>query len=133
MSIQYLMRKEKAMLNSYNKHAPTRHNRFGTMLWVKRDNEKLSTLTGQNSITNADSTLLQMDASKKVNKPKFRGKQTEVLNESNEFGTRVDLTEKARKHLRAFVEDFLDSSFNPLFSSLRKAIRARDRPCGTNS
>ena len=34
--LQGLMQKEKAMLNQYNKHAPTRHNRFGTMIWVKR-------------------------------------------------------------------------------------------------
>jgi replication fork protection complex subunit Tof1/Swi1 len=121
--LQSLMQKEKAMLNSYNKHAPTRHNRFGTMIWVKRGEEKVSTMCGQNSITNADTTLLQMDASKKVVKPRQRGKQTaEDLNENNEFSAKIELSESARKHLRGFVEDFLDSSFNPLFGSLRKAI-----------
>ena len=127
--LQSLMQKEKAMLNSYNKHAPTRHNRFGTMIWVKRGEEKVSTMSGQNTITNADTTLLQMDASKRVAKPRGRGKKdAEELNESNEFGGKVELTEKARKHLRSFVEEFLDSSFNPLFGSLRKAIeREADR------
>ena len=121
--LQSLMQKEKAMLNSYNKHAPTRHNRFGTMIWVKRGEEKVSTMSGQNSITNADTTLLQMDASKKVMKPRQRGKQTaEDLSENNEFGAKIELSESARKNLRGFVEDFLDSSFNPLFGSLRKAI-----------
>ena len=123
-----LMLKEKAMLSSYNKNAPTRHNRFGTMIWVRRDDEKLSTVTGQNSIVNESSTLHQMDSSKKWNKPKYRGKTVHEFSETSDFGTRIDLTESARKHLRQFVEDFLDSSFNPLFSSLRKAIeRENDR------
>ena len=127
--LQSLMQKEKAMLNSYNKHAPTRHNRFGTMIWVKRGEEKVSTMSGQSSITNSDTTLLRMDASKRVAKPRGRGKkEAEELNESNEFGGKVELTETARKHLRSFVEDFLDSSFNPLFGSLRKVIeREADR------
>ena len=123
--LQSLMRREKAMLNSYNKHAPSRHNRFGTMLWVKRDNKKMSTVTGQNSITNnTDSTTLyRMDASKKWNRPKHRGKITaDEFKEISDFGERVDLTEQAHKDLRVFVEDFLDSGFNPLFSSLRKAM-----------
>ncbi|KAK3690641.1 Topoisomerase 1-associated factor 1 [Vermiconidia calcicola] len=131
--LQSLMQKEKAMLNSYNKHAPTRHNRFGTMLWVKRDDERLSTVTGQNSITNASTTLMQMDATKKYNKPKYRGKLSTEFNETSDFGMRTDLTESARKHLRAFIEDFLDSSFNPLFASLRKAIeRETDRIVPSN-
>ena len=121
--LQSLMQKEKAMLNSYNKHAPTRHNRFGTMIWVKREDHKVSTVPGQNSITNASTTLHGMDASKKFNKPKPRGKFTkEELKENVDFSPRVDLTENARKHLRIFIEHFVDSSFNPLFSSLRKAI-----------
>ncbi|KAK3699972.1 Topoisomerase 1-associated factor 1 [Vermiconidia calcicola] len=131
--LQSLMQKEKVMLNSYNKHAPTRHNRFGTMLWVKRDDERLSTVTGQNSITNASTTLMQMDATKKYNKPKYRGKLSNEFNETSDFGMRTDLTESARKHLRTFIEDFLDSSFNPLFASLRKAIeRETDRIVPSN-
>lgn len=120
--LQDLMKKEKAMLNSYNKHAPTRHNRFGTMLWVKREDQKMSTLSGQNSITNERAMLQQMDTSKKWDKPKYKGKMTREFSETTEFGMRVDLTEKARACLKTFVEDFLDSSFNPLFASLRKAI-----------
>ena len=120
--LQELMMKEKAMRSSYNKHAPTRHNRFGTMLWVKREDQKMSTVSGQNSITNERSMLQQMDTSKKWNKPKSKGKMTQEFSETSDFGMRVDLTEKARACLKTFVEDFLDSSFNPLFASLRKAI-----------
>nr|POF13266.1 topoisomerase 1-associated factor 1 [Quercus suber] len=124
--LQSLMRQEKAMLNGYKKHAPSRHNRFGTMIWVKRDNMKVSTVTGQSTITDESTTLYQMDASKKWNKPKPRGKLSQEFNEQSDFGQRVDLTETARANLRSFVEDFLDSSFNPLFSSLRRAIERED-------
>ena len=56
------------------------------------------------------------------------GKLAQEFDENSDFGARVELTEGARNHLRRFVEDFLDSSFNPLFASLRKAIeREADR------
>jgi replication fork protection complex subunit Tof1/Swi1 len=122
--LQSLIAREKAMHSSYKKHAPTRHNRFGTMIWVKRDELKVSTVSGQTSITDETSTLHQMDASKKFNKPRNRGKKAQDLNEQSEIGARIDLTESARGHLKNFVEDFLDSSFNPLFASLRRAIES---------
>lgn len=120
--LQSLMQQEKAMLNGYKKHAPSRHNRFGTMIWVKRGDMKVSTVSGQSAITDETTTLQQMDASKKWNKPKPRGKAAQDVNEQTEFFMHVDLSESARENLRIFVADFLDSSFNPLFSSLRKAI-----------
>ncbi|KAK5680446.1 Topoisomerase 1-associated factor 1 [Elasticomyces elasticus] len=120
--LQSLMRREKAMHKGYNRHAPSRHNRFGSMLWVQRADAKLSTVSGQTSIVDGDATLLQMDQHKRWDKPKFRGKQTSTPAEQADFGEKIELDERARKHLRTFVEDFLDSGFNPLFSSLRKAI-----------
>jgi replication fork protection complex subunit Tof1/Swi1 len=121
--LRLLMQKEKAMHGSYNKSAPTRHNRFGTMIWVKRDDQgKVSTVSGQKAVIDEASTLQQMDSTKKWNKPKPRSKNATEPDSSSEFSARVDLTESARKKLRRFVEDFLDSGFNPLFSSLRRAI-----------
>jgi len=35
-----LVQKERSMLADYKRNAPTRHNRFGTMVWLKRDDEK---------------------------------------------------------------------------------------------
>ncbi|KAI7543065.1 timeless-domain-containing protein [Hortaea werneckii] len=126
--LRNLMIKEKAMHKGYNKHAPSRHHRFGTMIWVKRDDLRVSTVSGQQSITDESTTLHQMDSSKKWNKPKYRGKVNLETTESSDFNARCELTEQARKQLKAFVEDFLDSSFNPLFASLRKAIdREADR------
>lgn len=124
-----LMQKEKAMLSGYARHAPTRHNRFGTMVWVKRDDDRVSTVSGQDFLGDAQRSLIRMDKSKKWNKPRFRGKREEQSPE-DEFDLPTTLNDRARKYLRSFVEDFLDSSFNPLFGHLRKAIeRETERIC----
>jgi len=117
-----LLSKEKAMLNGYKKHAPTRHNRFGTMVWLKRDDTSYSTVTGQHSITNDEQTLYHMDKSKKWDKPKYRGKNAPSADETRDIGGQCEIDESATNTLRSFVEDFLDSSFNPLFLALRKLI-----------
>ncbi|GME23389.1 Timeless protein [Neofusicoccum parvum] len=116
-----LIQKEKAMLAGYAKHAPTRHNRFGTMIWVKRDDEKVSTVSGQDVLASNEKSLQKMDKTKKWNKPKYHGKRKDD-SALDEFDKKVPLDRSARKHLKAFVEEFLDSSFNPLFTHLRKAI-----------
>jgi len=117
-----LLDKEKAMNASFTRNAPSRHQRFGGMYWVKRPDEKVSTLSGQNVIFDEQKTMHQMDKSKLWNKPKGRKKNTEVQDENNDFDNNVDLDEPTRKIVRSFVEDFLDSSFNPLFNSLRRAL-----------
>ncbi|KAF2791486.1 drug resistance protein MdrA [Melanomma pulvis-pyrius CBS 109.77] len=118
-----LIQKEKAMLAGYARHAPTRHNRFGTMIWLKRDDEKFSTISGQDVLGKAQKSMQKMDTTKKWNKPKRTGrKKGEEEHESEEFNLPVALTSSARKHIKAFVEEFLDSSFNPLFLHLRKAL-----------
>ncbi|KAI4729499.1 timeless-domain-containing protein [Aureobasidium sp. EXF-10728] len=117
-----LLDKEKAMNASYARNAPSRHHRFGTMIWVKRPDEKVSTLSGQNVIFDEQKTMHQMDQSKLWNKPKGRKKNTEAQDENNDFDNNVNLDEPTRKIVRLFVEDFLDSSFNPLFNSLRRAL-----------
>ncbi|KAI5240666.1 timeless-domain-containing protein [Aureobasidium subglaciale] len=117
-----LLDKEKAMNASYARNAPSRHHRFGTMIWVKRPDEKVSTLSGQNVIFDEQKTMHQMDQSKLWNKPKPRKKNVEVQDENNDFDNNVTLDEPTRKIVRQFTEDFLDSSFNPLFNSLRRAL-----------
>lgn len=118
--LQSLLSTEKNMHRDYAKIAPTRHNRFGTMIWVKRDDARVSTVSGQDVLNNNQRTLLKMDQSKKWNKMKPRSKDTEPANDR--FDLPVPLSELASTHLRAFVEEFLDSSFNPLFNHIRKAI-----------
>ena len=121
-----LLAKEAAMHRNYVKNAPTRHNRFGTMIWVKRDDARVSTVSGQDNLTDNQRTLLKMDQSKKWNKPKLRGK--DAKQSSERFDIPISLDASSNKQLRAFVEEFLDSSFNPLFNHIRKALeREADR------
>ncbi|KAH8642749.1 timeless-domain-containing protein [Alternaria alternata] len=117
-----LMQKEKAMLAGYARYAPTRHNRFGTMIWMKRDDEKVTTISGQDVLGKAQASMDKMDATKKWNKPRQGRRKQDGSEEREEFDLPVSLTSSARKHIKAFVEEFLDSSFNPLFLHLRKAI-----------
>lgn len=119
--LKALMQKERAMLADSAKNAPTRHNRFGTMVWVKRDDDKMTTISGQDAL-NAQAGMQKMDQTKKWNKPRRPGKKVAGEQEREEFDVPVSLTATARKHIKAFVEEFLDSSFNPLFLHLRKAI-----------
>lgn len=129
--LQFLLATEAGMHRTYVKNAPTRHNRFGTMIWVKRDDARHSTLSGQDVLSDQNA-LFKMDQSKKWNKPKQRGKGTEPAHDR--FDLDVSLTENATMHLRGFVEEFLDSGFNPLFSHIRKAIeREADRVLETHS
>jgi replication fork protection complex subunit Tof1/Swi1 len=127
LELRNLLSKEKAMLAGYKKHAPTRHNRFGTMVWLKKDDERVSTLSGQAVISGPNRGLSYLDKAKKWNKPRHGVRNKEELG-SSEFDKEVLISGSARKHLRQFVEEFLDSSFNPLFTHLRRSIeRELDR------
>jgi replication fork protection complex subunit Tof1/Swi1 len=76
--LKELIRKEKAMLAGYAKHAPTRHNRFGTMMWLK-SGDKVATITGQKAISGADKGLKILDKAKKVNKPRYTPRSKEEI------------------------------------------------------
>ena len=125
--LKELLGKEANMHRSYLKNAPTRHNRFGTMIWVKRDGAgRHSTVSGQDVLRNGQQTLTKMDLTKKWNKPMRRRQEDEHANDR--FDIPVPLTEAATTILRSFVEEFLDSSFNPLFNHIRRSIeREADR------
>jgi replication fork protection complex subunit Tof1/Swi1 len=117
-----LLQKENLVRREYAKNAPTRHGRFGTMIWVKRDDAgKVSTVSGQDTLRNDQTTLEKMDKSKKWNKPRPQRRKEDVV-QNNNFNMPTHLSSSASKNLRTFVEEFLDSGFNPLFTHLRKAI-----------
>lgn len=120
--LKELLRKEKAMHAGYKRYAPTRHNRFGTMLWLTRDEERISTISGQAAISGPDKGIKYLDKAKKWNKPRTGGRKRTEEHASSEFDMDVPLSATARRHLRTFIEDFLDSSFNPLFTHLRRSI-----------
>ena len=72
-----LIGKEKGMLAGYARYAPSRHNRFGTMSWVKRDDGKMSTVFGQTAAVNEQVALNEMDKSKKWKRPARPVKNTQ--------------------------------------------------------
>ncbi|TVY83928.1 Topoisomerase 1-associated factor [Lachnellula suecica] len=114
-----LRKKEAAMLRGYQNNAPTRHNRFGAMAWLQREDAKRTTISGQAAVTDSTRGLAKMDATKKFKPPRRALKGD---NGPMDFDTPVPLSVQATKHLRSFVEEFLDSGFNPLFNHIRKAI-----------
>ena len=121
---------ENDMYREAKKNAPTRHGRFGTMIWVKRQDEKMSAVSGQDNLKDGRA-LFNMDKSKKWTKP--QGKQKDTQHTIHDFNRFEDLTDSATEKLRNFVEEFLDSGFNPLFTHLRKAIeREADRLLDVN-
>ena len=79
--LRELMRREKAMLSGYARYAPSRHNRFGTMLWLRRDEERLSTVSGQAAISGPNRGMMYLDKAKKVKQPK-RGRRNVEENKS---------------------------------------------------
>ena len=118
--LKNVMRKEDGMQRDVKKSAASRHGRFGTMIWVKREDERVSTVSGQDNLRDGRTTFMNMDKSKKWNKPQQRRKDTEHT--IQDFDTTARLTSSATELLRNFAEEFLDSGFNPLITHLRKAI-----------
>lgn len=114
-----LMQKEAAMHRSHNRKVPTRHSRWGSMLWVKRDDGKVSTISGQDALVDAATREQKMDSSK-LYRPPRRPRKEEM--EPKDLGPRTSLNSRAREQLRGFVEEFLDSGFNPLFMHVRKKL-----------
>ncbi|EXJ59798.1 replication fork protection complex subunit Tof1/Swi1 [Cladophialophora yegresii CBS 114405] len=102
------------------KHQWSRHGRFGTMVWVKREGEKMSAVSGQDNLKDDQQALFNMDKTKKWNKPQQRRKDLDHT--IHDFDRTIRLTDSAAEKLRNFVEEFLDSGFNPFFTHLRKAI-----------
>lgn len=113
------MKKEASMLRSYNRKAPTRHSRFGTMVWVQKSDGKVSSLSGQGALADVSTRERKMDESKTFRPPRRAAKEEM---EPKDLGPPVILNARANKQLRDFVSEFLDSGFNPLFSQVRKTL-----------
>lgn len=113
------MKKEASMLRSYNRKAPTRHSRFGTMVWVQKSDGKVASLSGQGALADVSARERKMDESKTFRPPRRAAKEDM---EPKDLGPPIILNARANKQLREFVEDFLDSGFNPLFQQVRKTL-----------
>lgn len=113
------MKKEASMLRSYNRKAPTRHSRFGTMLWVQKSDGKVASLSGQSALADVSARERKLDESKTFRPPRRAAKEEM---EPKDLGPPIVLNARANKQLHDFVEDFLDSGFNPLFQQVRKTL-----------
>ncbi|KAK5208226.1 Topoisomerase 1-associated factor 1 [Exophiala xenobiotica] len=102
------------------RHQWSRHGRFGTMLWVKREDQKMSAVSGQDNLKDDQQAFFNMDKSKKWKKP--QQKRGDMDHTIHDFDRTTRLTDSAAEKMRNFVEEFLDSGFNPFFTHLRKAI-----------
>lgn len=106
--------------NDAKKNQSTRHGRFGTMLWVKREGQNMVAVSGQDNLQDDDKAFFNIDRSKKWSKP--QQKRRDLDHTIHDFDRTTRLTTSATEKLRNFVEEFLDSGFNPFFTHLRKAI-----------
>lgn len=112
-----LLAKEKHMRSDNRKTVHTRHNRFGTMISVVKEARRF-TVPSQTAITG--NNFAGIEASKKWNKPQQHIKTHEDVD------TRISLNTEARLAAGTFVSMFLDAGFNPLFSSVLKALEHDD-------
>ncbi|KAH7318520.1 timeless protein-domain-containing protein [Stachybotrys elegans] len=114
-----LMSKETSMLQSYSRKGSTRHNRFGAMIWVKREDGKMSSVSGPDALADSVTKNQKMDSTKSYRPPRRARKEDK---DEKDLGPPAKLNARANNQLRSFVEDFLDSAFNPLFQHVRKTI-----------
>lgn len=83
----------------------------------------MSTVSGQDALASKEKGLQKMDGYKKWNKPQGGKKQA-----PEDVDVTIHLSNSGRKILREFIENFIDSGFNPLFHHIRKDIdREADR------
>ncbi|KAI9888901.1 MAG: Topoisomerase 1-associated factor 1 [Vezdaea aestivalis] len=121
VELRDLLKKEAGMHRGYLRNAPSRHNRFGTMIWVKRNDARVSTVSGQNALMDDLRSISRIDQSKKSRNSAKRRPKDPALKQTL-FDSHTPIDTSAKKILRHFVYDFLDSAFNPLFNHVRKAI-----------
>ena len=70
VDLSNMLRKEKIAKRQHKRFGPTRHNRFGTMISVVKDNDLRLTVLGQTPLLNCQAhTLEKLDAAKKFHKP----------------------------------------------------------------
>ena len=122
---------EATAANDAKRNQSTRHGRFGTMLWLKREGQNMVAVSGQDNLIDDDKAFFNVDKSKKWNKP--QQKRRDLDHTIHDFDRTTRLTTSATEKLKTFVEEFLDSGFNPFFTHLRKAIeREADRLLDVN-
>ncbi|KAK9434066.1 timeless protein-domain-containing protein [Lipomyces doorenjongii] len=100
-----------------SKVAATRHNRFGTMTSLVVADKTRLTVSGQQALEDSGSAMDKLDKLKKWRRPPGGFRRT-----NNDLQKKTLISGDAQKALANFVDEFLDSAFNPLFISIRKEI-----------
>lgn len=130
-SLTALLKAEDDMKRASARSASTRHNRFGTTVWMEKDDGRRAFVSGQGALLGKNTAQKKMDSTKIWKKPK--GADRKGLGRKTEFDMVLSLEGTAKSKLRNFVEEFLDAGFNPLFSHIRRAIdRDAERLLNTN-
>ncbi|KAK9322088.1 timeless protein-domain-containing protein [Lipomyces orientalis] len=99
------------------KIAATRHNRFGTMTSLVVADKTRLTVSGQQALEDSGSAIDKIDALKKWRRP-----QGGFRRPNDDLEKPTLISGEAHNALAKFVEEFLDSAFNPLFISIRKEV-----------
>ncbi|KAL2887811.1 Topoisomerase 1-associated factor 1 [Ceratocystis lukuohia] len=120
-NMEALIAQEKSKMQ---RNLPSRHSRFGTMVWMERSDGKMTTLAGQDALISAEVRQQKLDASKKYRPP--RGGRKKHM-QTKDMGPVPSLDSNASDSLQQFVSDFLDAGFNPLFTHVRKSLE-RETP-----
>ncbi|KAK9377021.1 timeless protein-domain-containing protein [Lipomyces chichibuensis] len=94
-----------------------RHNRFGTMMSLVVADKTRLTLSGQQALEDSGSAMDLLDKLKKWRRPPGGFRRT-----NNDLQKKTLISGEAQKALANFVDEFLDSAFNPLFISIRREI-----------
>ncbi|KAK9333316.1 timeless protein-domain-containing protein [Lipomyces starkeyi] len=100
-----------------SKVTATRHNRFGTMTSLVVADKRRLTVSGQQALEDSGSAMDKLDKLKKWRRPPGGFRRT-----NNDLQKKTLISGDAQKALANFVDEFLDSAFNPLFISIRKEI-----------
>ncbi|KAF8473455.1 timeless protein-domain-containing protein [Kalaharituber pfeilii] len=119
--LENLLDMEKRLRTKNVRAQSTRHSRFGTTLWVQKQDGMRVTVSGQDVLADKSKGLEKMNETKKWKRPKYRGGISKSL-AVNDFDMTLSLKGSSKRILREFVEQFLDAGFNPLFSHIRRAV-----------
>lgn len=118
-----LLEKEKALKKNVIQNTSTRHSRFGALLSIQTADNTRLTVSGGNTLLSDNSALKKLDSRKKWNKREIK-KRDDVVIEGlpnsllNSQTKSIYLNSFSIKILKKFLENFIDSAFNPLLHRL---------------
>lgn len=119
LQLTELLEKERKLKKIVVQNTSTRHSRFGALLSIQTADHKRLTVSGGQNLLDDSSALRKLDSSKKWNK-RILIKQDETINKGlpntllNSHGKFVNFHKETLRDFLNFIENFLESGFNPL-------------------